>query len=449
MAENYSQLLQILGVNDSLFKQYDASVLGQTKYGRVARLLTISTAADRGNNPYQRPVSPSAPTITVSASSNASLTAYFFASANVLTSTAQTQMSWYGGVPVGINGVYIAMPVASVSPNTAGNIGGTQGANNSWSAAFEFETDATSVQPILFTDNAKKIMFQVDGQYVDFTGTTGSGAAADYCFQLTFGTSAIRRIRVMWSTNPATGPVLPKAIRLTPLASMWQPSQKDVVRVGWIGDSYMQGTNGAATIYPIPNAAWPVLTSELLGFRDCRQLAVGGTGWLANNGGLFSKLRDQIPFWATTQAPFDLFVVGAGYNDTPPTFTAAAITAEVQTYLTTLRTQFPNVPVIVLGCQAGSGGPSANQIACENAILAGVNNYLAATADPICKFAPVSTDTPTWFNGTGKVGATNASGNSDTYVDADATHPTVLGAQYLAHRTARAVRLALQAMIGN
>lgn len=449
MAENYKQLLQTLGVANSLFQTYDANVLGQTKYGRVNRLLTISAAADRGNNPFQRPVYPSNVTIQVATSSNSSLTAYSFVSGNNLTNAATNQVAWYGGTPVGINSLYVAMPVTSVSPNTGGNIGSGQGANSSWSAAYEIETDAISIQPILYMDNVKKVMFQVDGQYIDFTGSTGTGAAADYCYQLTFASAGTRRVRVMFSTNPSTGPVLPKAIRLSPLASMWKPSQKDVVKVGFIGDSYVQGTNGASTIYPIPNAAWPVLTCELLGFRDCRQLAVGGTGYLATNSGFFSKLRDQIPLWASTQGPFDLFIVGAGYNDTPPSFTAAAIQAEVTVYLQTLRARFPNVPIIVLGCQAGNGGPSANQIACENAISAGVTDYLSASQDPICKFAPVSTDTPTWLNGTGKVGATNASGNSDTYVDNDGAHPSLAGAQYLAFRTARAVRVALQSMLGN
>lgn len=241
-------------------------------------------------------------------------------------------------------------------------------------------------------------------------------------------------------THPSGGPALIKTIRTAPLYSFWKPCQRDVIRVGWSGDSYSEGTNGAGTVYPIPNASWPVMTCELLGFRDCRQLAVGATGYLSDDGGLRSKMRDQIPRWAA-QGPFDLLVFAHGYNDS--SFSASAITAEVLYDLQLVRANYPTTPIVVHGCQAGNSGPGASQIATENAIAAAVAQF----ADQFAVFMPVSTDIPTWLNGTGYSGATNASGNSDIYVDPDHTHATQSGYQYLSYRSARAIRNALASMI--
>jgi hypothetical protein len=336
---------------------------------------------------------------------------------------------------------YICLPVTSVLPATNGNIGSGLLDKNQWASAFEIMTDSDKVQFGIYISNAAKLMFQVDGQYVDFVGTAGNNVAnTDTYFLLTFASRKTRRIRVLLPNLPSKGCTLVKNIRVSPTCSFWKPPQSEVLKVAWAGDSYSEGTNGAASIYPIPNASWPVLTCELLGLRDCRQVSVGSCGYISDNAGARSKLRDQIPRWVG-QGPFDLIVFANGYNDSSST--PYAIQQEVLYDLQLVATLHPGVPIVVLGCQAGAGGPSAAQIATEKAIAAAVTQFNY----PLCKFAPVSTDTPTWLNGTGYVGATNGTGNSDVYVDPDHTHPTVAGAEYLAYRSAAAIRAAVQSML--
>jgi phospholipase/lecithinase/hemolysin len=50
----------------------------------------------------------------------------------------------------------------------------------------------------------------------------------------------------------------------------------------------------------------------------------------------------------------------------------------------------------------------------------------------------VATHSP-WITGTGRVGATTGTGNADTYIGSDATHPTDAGHAYLARRVVAAL----------
>jgi hypothetical protein len=401
------------------------------------------------NSPYRRAVMTTPPTISVSASSDATLgPSVAMVASNALTPAALNNVAFYGGVPSPALG-YVAMPVSSWAPATNGNISSLVGASSpglttdqvAWSHAAEIVTDALKAEFCLYNSSNRKVMFQVDGQYVDFTGSTSaSGSNADTYFELTFATRKVRRIRVLMSSLLTTGMTMLKAIRVSATCSFWKPNLQNVLRAGWITDSYGEGTNGSATIYPIPNAAWPVLASELLGIRDCRQLSAGGTGYLANNSGTRSTLRNQLAkFWA--QAPFDLLVLGHGYNDTAQS--ASAVTAEALYCLQQIRAANAGVPIVVLGTQAGATGPGASTLTTEAAVAAAVASF----ADPLCKFAPVSTDVPTWLNGTGFSGSTNSTGNSDVYVDTDHIHPTIVGAEYLSFRTALGVRKAVASMV--
>jgi lysophospholipase L1-like esterase len=407
---------------------------------KPTRLLGIIDRA-LDNNPYQKPAMATPPTVAVSATSDATLTVYPLVNGTALHDNA-SRVAFYGGYPVIIASAYVAMAVANVAPSTAGNIGGGAVAGlNQWASAIEFMTDSDKVQIGLYTTSSVKHMFQVDGQYVDFAGSAGLATTGTDCFfLLTFASRKPRRIRVLIPSLPSKGPTMIKTIRLSPTCSMWKPNQANVLRLAWYGDSYSEGTNGSSTIYPVPNAAWPVLTGELLGIRDVRQLAVGSTGYVSDASGVRSKCVDQMP-WTFAQGPFDLGVFAHGYNDAGRA--ADVITANALACYQLFRQKYPLTPIVVLGAQAGAGGPNATQIACENAIKAAVTLF----DDPLCKFAPVSTDTQTWLNGTGKVGATNGSGNSDVYIDPDGVHPTLAGAEYLAFRSAPAIRAAIASMV--
>lgn len=417
---------------------------GQAKLEKLMRLMA---AAANGNNPAQRPVMSAPPTITVSNVGDAALTTrHDMVDANGLRSAALNQVAWYGGVPTPHANAYVAMPVASVAKadgtGSGGNsgLGGANAALNSWQFACEILTDATTVEFINFAHSGRKVMYQVDGQYTDLNGYAGFQASnVDNFFKLAFPDARVKRVRQLMGTHPSNGVTYLKAIKLNPNASIFRPDLNDVARVAFGGDSMVEGFNTSGTFYPIPNSTWPQITCERLGFRDCRQLAVGSTGYLSDMAGSRSKARDQILRWAA-QGPFDLIVFAWSYNDSSTDI--SAFTAEVLYCLQLARRLFPATPIVVLGCQAANAGPSAGQIAKENGIADAVNTF----NDPLCRFAKVSTDVTPWYFGTGRVGATNGSGNTDIYVDTDSAHDTLAGAAYKAARAEIAIRNAIVSM---
>lgn len=379
------------------------------------------------NNPYQSGVMASPPTVTVGSTSDAALTVYSLASAGAFL-PAFNQVAWYGGLPTVYGNIYVGMPVTSIAPSTGANFTGSK---NQWSWAAEFVTDSDKVQLTLYTSSSHKHFFQVDGKYVDLAGTLGNNATiADTVFTLQFASKKPRRIRVAMPTFPAKGPAMFKAIRVSPGCSFWKPDQSQVLRMGWFGDSYPEGTNAENSVYPIANAAWPVLTGELLGIRDVRQFVAGSTGYISTAGGVRPKLRDMIPLVAD-QGDMHIIVVSHGYNDSSNT--AAAITAEAKLAYAALRKQYPNAIIIVLGCQAGSGAPTAAQIATENAI----KDAVTQTGDKFMRFVPVSTDTPVWLS----------SANAALYVSSDNTHPNLAGHEYISFRSAPGIRGAVKDII--
>lgn len=415
-----------------------------TDYARVQRLLRAFRASE-GNNPYELPVMSSPPTISVAAAADTTSglgTAVELVTSNAINPAALARIAFYGGVPKPVANQFVAMPVSSSAPATGtisafANAYGITADMNQWNSAIEFVTDSDVVEVAAYTNNAKTIMFQVDGRYVDKAGTVGGGASyVPYYYLLTFASRAPRRIRVM---TPAinVSQVLMKSVRVKPTASFWKPDQSEVLRLGWAGDSYAEGQPVSALL---PNSAWPTLTGELLGMRDVRQLAVGTTGWISTGGGR-SKARDQMNFWLTDQAPWDMLVFSYGYNDDGQT--APAVQAEVESCLAAVRAADVNVPVVVFGSQTGNRNNATSTLAVE----AGISAAVMAANDTLIKFAPVSSATPPWLFGTGYVGTTNGTGNTDLYISSDHIHPqNPAGHEYLAFRAAAAIRSAVRAM---
>jgi hypothetical protein len=87
-----------------------------------------------------------------------------------------------------------------------------------------------------------------------------------------------------------------------------------------------------------------------------------------------------------------------------------------------------------MGSWGAATGPSAAELAAEAAVQAAVTQF----NDNLTFFCPWSTDPyGAWVNGTGKVNATNSSGNSDVYVSSDGKHPGTAGHLYIAGRVWR------------
>lgn len=428
---------------------------GISKYERVRKLLNRANMV-RWSNPYAAPVMATPPTVTFTNASDGALGAAVLMTSgvtnSVLTSAALNQVAWYGGIPKG-NGKYVHMPVASVSPAVGGNLAGYANTAitadmNAWNYGEVILTDALTVEFGIFANSSMRVMLQVDDQYVDKVGWVGAQAGgADNFLKLVFATRKMRKIRLMHAirAGAASGSMLFQ-IRLTALAKFRSPVVSNLTKLLWFGDSNGEGLLHA---YETPNAPNGFITGELLGFDDTRLCSVGQTGYTVDNGGLRKKLRDQLPMHldpagSLYQGVPDAIMFSHGYNDYPTA--PATITAEVA-YDLALARSYANCPILVNGAMPGNKGPDAQLLAVENAISAGVTQYVASSGDKLCKFLPFLTDTVVPIEGTGYVGATNASGNSDYAVDTDHIHLAVYGHELAAYQQAHRARVALSSML--
>ena len=411
---------------------------------RIQRMLRRMDQAANGNNPYARDIMASPPTVALTATTDASLgAAVSLVASNAFTSAGLNNVAYYGGVPKAV-GNQVYMPVSTVAPALTGNNGATANTTAdmmTWCYAEEIETDAPVVEFGIFANASMRVMLQVDGQYVDKTGWVGAQAGgANNFLKLTFATRKVRRIRLMHGLRPgnASGSYLYQ-IRLSPTCNFWKPSQASVLTLDWIGDSYGEGQN---TSFQLPNGPMAQVAGELLGFRNVRQRSVGGTGYVSV-GGTKSKMIDQLPYWLPPGSPLfgsagDLIVIAHGYNDRGY---SAQVRANALAAYRRIR-EYSSAPIIVLGAQPGKTGPDALASTVEAAIAGAVSDF----GDPYCAFAPVSTDPAPWTFGTGYVGATNNSGNSDIYIDTDGVHPTDAGHAHLGSRAAGAIYTALKTL---
>jgi hypothetical protein len=235
----------------------------------------------------------------------------------------------------------------------------------------------------------------------------------------------VRRIRV--EGDRASGM---RGVHVGPAYSVWKPLDTDPITAVMVGDS-----NVAQIGVTKPNGGWPIGMAKLLGWSSIREIGIGGTGWV-NPGTSASTFGDATRIADAVSANPDVVCLTLSTNDNASS--APVITAAVLAGLQAYRAAFPTAPIILFGCQPGAGGPAAATLANEAAGKAA----WVAFGDSNSWFIDVSGDAQgAWISGTGHVGATNASGNSDRYVgSADTIHMSQEGHDYVARRGADAVR---------
>jgi lysophospholipase L1-like esterase len=392
----------------------------------VASKLRRLASQAAANNPLDAAVA-SGVTMTTATAANGSQTKQY------LPNTTPNVFAVHGGTARIYNTSFWAFPVSSVAPATDGNLNGyfsdTPDAQAmGWEVAFVTDDPLPTIRVSGFNAGNSNFRVIVDGQYVTKAATTYAQTGLSYV-QLDFGgIRQPRHIRFRSMGGNLFGGVLVGA-----LSTVWAPDESDVIRVAFTGDSYSDrlGYTGSTVL---PDAMWCHVVGNLLGWRDVRQVAVGGTGYL-NNGGVRSTIQNQIPRWIGIKP--DVVVFAAGYNDSiasPSALTSAALLA-----LQTVRASLPDAAIIVVGPWPGAGGQSAAVLSKEAAILSAVQQF----SDPLTMFVPQeNVDTP-WISGTGYVGATNGSGNSDLYISSDTIHPSEAGHIHLGRRAASAIRDAI------
>lgn len=383
-------------------------------------------------------------TMTVASSADASLTNIYPAGPNAglfVTSGGRTTSA--GGSD---NHQYLYFPVASLYPASNGNMSGaltTAPDYSAWGWSAAFATDSDKVEIRLGSCTTCQFRIQVDGHYVTKAGTSGINYVA--YVELDFaGVRQPRTIKVEASDVESL-----RGVAVRPTSNIWRPAEDpERIVVLATGDSYSEG-QGASS----PGLfGWPQVLGRLMGWSDVRQVAVGGTGYLNPATALNrSKISAQISRWFTVNNDLspqdvDVVLIAAGYNDYPSisgvTYTPTQIADEALSDWRLIRARMPQAMVVVMGPHAGVRGPDTRTIDIENALYARFRQW----HDSNSLFIPLNgTDagSSSWVFGTGRVGATNGSGNSDMLISADGVHPSDAGHLIYARRAAAAIRAEL------
>lgn len=408
----------------------------------LARTEKLRRAAQRAaaRNPEDADIAVGV-TLTVNSATDAALSQSFLASSNM------DLFSFAGGRAIAnSSGSSVYFPVSSVAPSTAGNVGTVDTIPDDqsawgWRASFGCDADRIEIRTNAAAGGRFRIV--VDGRYISKTPHAQVGTGfVDY---IVLDFAGVRQPRTI--TLEASDTTTLRGVSIGPTASIWRPAaDPDRIVALATGDSYSegQGTTSPGVM------AWTQTLGRLMGWTDVRQVAVGGTGYFNTGpGGARSKIYDQIDRWLSVNsdikaADVDVVTVAAGYNDYVAvggvTYTPAEIAAEAQRCWRKIRETLPWALIVVFGPWSGLRGPDARTIDIEAALAAA----FAAWGDPYSLFVPVSPSASrAWIKGTGRVGATTGSGNSDIATSSDGVHPTDFGHTLIARHGADAIRAAL------
>ena len=279
--------------------------------------------------------------------------------------------------------------------------------------------------------NANRI--SIDGRYLSPDGVIATGSATTNVV-LQFTTRKPRFVTWEWPQNQQ---VTPSFVGVTTSATgeVWLPETRDDVRAMFISDSIF---DASSTYGPfIGGNQVSARVCARMGWTDCWQWALGGTGWCATNSGASRTYGQRIPD-ALAVNP-DIWIFMGSTND--EAYPAATVTAAVLAGLQAIRNGGSTAPIVVFGVWSLSGA-----LATEQAVQAGV----AAFIDPLNKtfFIPIYQDPAfSWISGSwnyaGGAWNGNASNtlanNSSAYISADNVHPSDPGSNYLAYRMVRAL----------
>lgn len=247
--------------------------------------------------------------------------------------------------------------------------------------------------------------------------------------RISYATTDGRRERV-WRIE-APGSMLLKGVSVTAGSSI-RPAPKLGLTGLWLSDSFHQTT--------IPTAAQTAddfLAQRAMRLAGCRYVlnaGIGGTGYVVTAGKYNVMQLLQNNSFAVF-AP-DIVVFGYGYNDgasgsgvTPAQAVVNALAAWVLA-----RQQAPNALIHVLGPWSANKSATASMIAMDAALEAAFLAWADARSSwesPITGSSILrgikTAGVEAWTTGSGSVGATTGTGNSDIYTGSDASHPSPSG----------------------
>ena len=423
----------------SKFDQVEVDSFG-SKTNSLMRLKRAATRA-AAYNPEDFPADTTDITLTMETAADAALTRIYTAvsGGTALTSVTLDKVFRFTGGRYTVEPVSgsnrVAFPVASVAPALGGlqnNLPATP-SYQAWGWELETVTDAPKLQLRIAGNAVRGVRVRVDGKYVSKAALAYAATSSSNFLTLVFATRKLRTIVI-----EGTGNDLIQHAAVAPTAAL-SPGTGATDRVLAIvtGDSYSEGTGAT---YP-GLFGYPKVLGRLLGWSDVRTTAVGSTGYLSTSNGTRKKVRDQIADWPVVNSDIsmsdvDVVVLAAGYNDYAQANVLTLLQDEVAATIRTARNMCPNAIIFVLGSHSGARGPDAQTLAVE----ALIQQAFQQVGDSRSYYVPNASNVTPFTFGTGYVGATNASGDSDFKISADGTHPNDLGHQSIAQRLAAVIR---------
>jgi lysophospholipase L1-like esterase len=284
----------------------------------------------------------------------------------------------------------------------------------------------------LNTTNASQFTWRVkvDGQYVNSTGFGPTTSAAhDYqtAFQLIRfgdGSAAHAKPRLIEVECAEMGGIFGgynAAAKYTPSPA----PQADQLRVLAHGDSFLEPL--------VPDL------KRSLGQFDIRNVALGGTGFVAINGERPNAVdrveRDVTP------ARAHIVVDMNGINDASG-ITANAYADVVASWIRSVLRSNPACVIVMTGPMT----PNGNFASSADLVKVSEGKKQAASRFPE-NVIYIDNIGEKWVTGTGRVGNLGNDGNADWITGTDGTHPTVEGRSYLTMRLAHSLATKLPAFI--
>ena len=346
----------------------------------------------RFNNPHVNTVMASAPTATLFSAlpQDATKTYTYATNPNAFYAT--------GGSPqnTGSGGSYV---FAVASTTSGGNCGSdTAHQENAWRVKMLIDAVAPVFRVLA---NTSAYRFIVNGQYVNTTGVVASNGGLSNYIKLDFTSVGGRATREVWIESAGGSMAF---VSVSVRGGETVNAAPTGLRMTYLGDSICAGTIGGGG-----NQAdgFGMVMSECFGIGDARCSGLGGQGVqnvdnLGNTWNLPARLTPTINpnAFVIDAPPSDVFVFCMGTNDVSYTY-ASNVTAYTNC-LQKLLTQYPNTPIIVIGCPGNNAGPAETNTNCDLAIAAAV----AAVNSPLLLYIPSATHQPySILNGTGNTTA--------------------------------------------
>ena len=345
---------------------------------------------------------------------------------------------WRGGEPVYNSGLASTGIMSVDFSPSPGNLG-LSAPNAGKTAIYQsmsFVIEGASLELTYIAVGTAPPSIIVDGQYCDWQLPIGdtfqyNSLVIDFSnvYAQTGNVAAPGRGRHTITIESTGGNFYIANIRLKPTDKLYYPDVTDDFSVALITDSQGSGGNNQPII-----DSYGVQLMHLLGLPDMVIAGIGGTG-VVNPGASTPYAGHVFTDLALLYAfrPIGMIILQPSQNDNAYTSTLQAATLSL---IQSLRSAYPSVPIFVTGCWVNVNSGLANAKTIENLTFAAVAQQ-QSSGDNLIFTIPIATDPngPLFF-GTGYIGNTTGTGNTDFNTSNDGVHMSPAGsalwAQHLA-----------------